>query len=73
MKKQITALVFIISLAFFASAAQGTTHDFYKGQTVRILVGFSAGGAAGALPGLLLHASHGVCDQLFFTVAPKVS
>jgi tripartite-type tricarboxylate transporter receptor subunit TctC len=44
MKKKIAALVFIISLAFFASAAQGTTHDFYKGQTVRILVGFSAGG-----------------------------
>ena len=44
MKKKIAALVFIISLAFFASAAQGTTHDFYKGQTVQILVGFSAGG-----------------------------
>lgn len=42
--KKITALVFLISLMFFASGAQSTTHDFYKGQTVRILVGFSAGG-----------------------------
>ena len=62
MKKKITALVFIISLAFFASAAQGTTHDFYKGQTVPILVGFSAGATSSfSLSHLKFH------DSLTFT------
>jgi tripartite-type tricarboxylate transporter receptor subunit TctC len=34
----------IIGLAFFAGAVHATTHEFYKGKTIRIIVGFSAGG-----------------------------
>lgn len=37
----ITAL---IAVAFFASAVQATPQDFYKGKTIRLIVGASAGG-----------------------------
>lgn len=42
--KMLAALVFFVSVGVFASTAWPDTHDFYKGQTLRILVGFSAGG-----------------------------
>ena len=29
---------------FIAASATATTHDFYKGKTIRLVVGFSAGG-----------------------------
>lgn len=37
----------VAAIAWFAlivSAAQATTHEFYKGKTVRIIVGYAAGG-----------------------------
>jgi len=34
----------IIALALVKTAAQGTTHDFYKGKNVRIVVGYAPGG-----------------------------
>ncbi|MGH7770903.1 MAG: Bug family tripartite tricarboxylate transporter substrate binding protein [Candidatus Binatia bacterium] len=32
-------------ISFFAAVGHATTHDFYKGKVIRIIVGFSAGGA----------------------------
>jgi tripartite-type tricarboxylate transporter receptor subunit TctC len=42
--------LYVLALTFFLAtsisrAALATTHDFYKGKTVRILIGASAGGA----------------------------
>lgn len=34
----------MIGLVLMASAAHASTHDFYKGKTIRIIVGFAAGG-----------------------------
>jgi len=34
----------MIALVLMASAAHASTHDFYKGKTIRVLVGFAAGG-----------------------------
>lgn len=42
--KQFSLISLLVLCAFFASTAHATTHDFYKGKTVRIVVGFSAGG-----------------------------
>ena len=33
-----------ISLVLLVNAAQGTTHEFYKGKTIRIVVGYAPGG-----------------------------
>ena len=35
----------ILTVAVHASFASADTHDFYKGKTIRIVVGFTAGGA----------------------------
>ena len=35
----------ILSVAVHVSLAYAETHDFYKGKTIRIVVGFTAGGA----------------------------
>ncbi len=32
-------------ISFFTAVGHATTHDFYKGKVIRIVVGFSAGGA----------------------------
>lgn len=41
----IGALTFVVTFwLFVATAAQATTHEFYKGKTVRLIVGFPAGG-----------------------------
>ena len=42
--------VMVAGFGFFFATALGhaTTHDFYEGKVVRIIVGFSAGGAFGA-------------------------
>lgn len=37
-------IVAITGFAFIPPAAHATTHEFYKGKTVRIIVGFAAGG-----------------------------
>ena len=37
-------LISLIWLVLIAATAQATTHDFYKGKTIRIIVGFSPGG-----------------------------
>ncbi len=34
----------LVLCALFATTAHATTHEFYKGKTVKIVVGFSAGG-----------------------------
>ena len=39
------SLVVLIALIFFASApARSTAEEFYKGKTIRFVVGFAAGG-----------------------------
>ena len=38
-------LILAIALvAFLTGTAQATTHEFYKGKTIRVIVGFAAGG-----------------------------
>ncbi len=44
LRKVCSLLAAITVLALFSNAAQATTHDFYKGKTIRIIVGFAAGG-----------------------------
>lgn len=44
LRSQAALITAIIVLAFFAGAAHATTHEFYKGKTVRIIVGASPGG-----------------------------
>lgn len=45
MNRKICSLITAMSsFALLASAAQATTHDFFAGKTVRIIVGFSPGG-----------------------------
>ena len=44
MSNKLLRLVFLFGFAFMATAAHSTTHEFYKGKTIRIIVGFSAGG-----------------------------
>jgi tripartite-type tricarboxylate transporter receptor subunit TctC len=34
----------LIGLAFLKTTADGTTHEFYKGKTIRIVVGYAPGG-----------------------------
>jgi tripartite-type tricarboxylate transporter receptor subunit TctC len=45
MKKVILAVMFLFGSAAVASAAQESSQDFFKGQSIRLLVGNSAGGA----------------------------
>jgi tripartite-type tricarboxylate transporter receptor subunit TctC len=45
MKRQISIPFFLIGFAFFASSADATSHDFFKGKTIRLVVGTSTGGA----------------------------
>lgn len=44
MKKTFLYLIFLIGPLFAAMPAHATTHEFYKGKTIRIVVGLSAGG-----------------------------
>lgn len=45
MRRSVRYLTLAIAvLVLSAGAADATTHDFYKGKTVRIIVGFAAGG-----------------------------
>jgi tripartite-type tricarboxylate transporter receptor subunit TctC len=45
MAKQIRCLIAaVIGLALLENPAQGTTHEFYKGKTIRIVVGYAPGG-----------------------------
>jgi tripartite-type tricarboxylate transporter receptor subunit TctC len=45
MKRRIFSPFFVIGFAFFASIAHATSHDFFKGKTIRLVVGTSTGGA----------------------------
>jgi len=38
-------VIFLFGFALFASIADATSHEFFKGKTVRLVVGTSAGGA----------------------------
>lgn len=44
MKSKFLCLIFLVGFAFVAGGANATTHEFYKGKSVRIVVGFSPGG-----------------------------
>lgn len=44
MKNKCLCLISLMGFAFVANGANATTHEFYKGKTVRLVVGFSAGG-----------------------------
>lgn len=45
MDRRICSLIVAITgFALFVSVAHATTHEFYKGKTIRIIVGFAAGG-----------------------------
>lgn len=37
-------IVAIAGLVLLTGTAHATTHEFYKGKTIRIIVGFAAGG-----------------------------
>jgi tripartite-type tricarboxylate transporter receptor subunit TctC len=45
MKRRIFSSFFLIGFTFFASIAHATSHDFFKGKTIRLVVGTSTGGA----------------------------
>jgi tripartite-type tricarboxylate transporter receptor subunit TctC len=45
MKRTIFSAFFLIGFALLASSADATSHDFFKGKTIRLVVGTSAGGA----------------------------
>ena len=44
LRSQAALMTATIGLAFFADAVHATTHEFYKGKTIRIIVGASPGG-----------------------------
>jgi tripartite-type tricarboxylate transporter receptor subunit TctC len=44
LKRGRALLLIVAGLAFTMSAAQATTHEFYRGKTIRIVVGLAAGG-----------------------------
>jgi tripartite-type tricarboxylate transporter receptor subunit TctC len=48
MKRIIFCVIFVFGFALLASSADATSHDFFKGKTIRLLVGTSAGGAMDA-------------------------
>jgi len=45
MKKSIPVVVFLFGSVVMAAIAQASTHEFFKGKTIRFVVGNSAGGA----------------------------
>ena len=45
MRKPILAILFLFGFAVVAGAAQESSQEFFKGQSIRLLVGNSAGGA----------------------------
>jgi tripartite-type tricarboxylate transporter receptor subunit TctC len=45
MKRRIFSPFFLIGFALLASIAHATSHDFFKGKTIRLVVGTSTGGA----------------------------
>ena len=45
MKRTVFSAFFLSWFAFVASFAQATSHDFFKGKAIRLVVGTSAGGA----------------------------
>ncbi len=45
MKRMIFCASFLFGIAFLASSAQATSHEFFKGKPIRLVVGTSAGGA----------------------------
>jgi tripartite-type tricarboxylate transporter receptor subunit TctC len=45
MKTRIFSPFFLIGFALLASIAHATSHDFFKGKTIRLVVGTSTGGA----------------------------
>src|SRR3989338_5288787 len=53
LRSQATLITATIGLVFFAGAVHATTHEFYKGKTIRIIVGFSAGGGYDAYSRLI--------------------
>jgi tripartite-type tricarboxylate transporter receptor subunit TctC len=45
MKKGVSGMSFLFGLAFLAGIAEATSHEFFKGKTIRLVVGTSVGGA----------------------------
>ena len=45
MKRTILSAFFLFGFAFLSSVAHADSHEFFKGKTVRLVVGTSAGGA----------------------------
>jgi len=45
MKRTILSAFFLFGFALLSSVAHATSHEFFKGKTVRLVVGTSAGGA----------------------------
>jgi tripartite-type tricarboxylate transporter receptor subunit TctC len=44
MKARVFCLIFLVAFAFLSGVAHASTHEFFKGKTVRLVVGFSPGG-----------------------------
>lgn len=45
MKKSVCCVLFLFGLALLSGVAQATSHEFFKGKTIRLLIGTSVGGA----------------------------
>ena len=45
MKRTILSALFLLWFALLASIAYATSHEFFKGKAIRLVVGTSAGGA----------------------------
>ena len=45
MKRIISSAFFLFGIVLLAGIVQATSHDFFKGKAVRLVVGTSAGGA----------------------------
>lgn len=46
MKRSVCGFIFILfAVALLASGTQASTHEFYKGKTIRLIIGTSVGGA----------------------------
>ena len=44
MKRSISSAFLLVGIVLLASIAQATSHEFFKGKPIRLVVGTSAGG-----------------------------
>ena len=71
MKRKILSAFFLVGFALLASIAHAAADEFFKGKTIRLVVGTSAGGA-GTGPGAWLLSSATICGAACLTPATRV-